>query len=166
MSSRFRHQPPSRNASRGVGLIEVLISILVLAIGLLGIAALQATTLRNSQGALERSQATIQTYGILDSMRANVAATRAGAYDMAMTCVAPATPATLAQRDIANWIGQAAPATGLKQQLGPNACGSIACVPDAIIVGTTNATCTIVVQWDTERGSAALPQSLTTVSRL
>lgn len=160
MSSRFRHQPPSRNASRGVGLIEVLISILVLAIGLLGIAALQATTLRNSQGALERSQATIQTYGMLDSMRANVGATRAGAYDRGMVCPLAGAPATLADRDIADWIGH------LTTQLGPNACGSIACVPDAIIVGTTNATCTIVVQWDTERGSAALPQSLTTVSRL
>lgn len=152
-----RTRPPSRNATHGVGLIEVLISILVLAIGMLGIAALQATTLRNSQGALERSQATIQTYSILDSMRANVARARAGDYNRGMACPLAGTPATLAERDIANWIGH------LTAQLGPNACGSINC---ANIAGTTNATCSIDVQWDTERGNSATPQHLLTVSRL
>ena len=48
--------------SRGVGLIEVLIAVLVMGIGMLGIAALQATSLRNSQSSLERGNAVIQTY--------------------------------------------------------------------------------------------------------
>jgi len=60
-------------ASRGVSLLEVLIAVLILAIGLLGVAALQASALRNSQSSLERSQAVIYTYTILDSMRSNTA---------------------------------------------------------------------------------------------
>ena len=51
----------------GVTLIEVLVAVLVMAIGLLGIAALQATALRNSQSSLERSQAVVHTYAILDA---------------------------------------------------------------------------------------------------
>ena len=52
-------------------MIEVLVAVLVMGIGLLGVAAMQATALRNNQSALERTQATIQTYSILDAMRAN-----------------------------------------------------------------------------------------------
>ena len=51
-----------------MSLLEVLIAVLVLAIGLLGIAALQATALRNSQSSLERNQAVIASYTIADAM--------------------------------------------------------------------------------------------------
>jgi type IV pilus assembly protein PilV len=87
-----------------VGLTEVLVAILVLGIGMLGVAAMQAMTLRNSQGALERSQAVIQTYSILDSMRANRAQAIAGAYNLANA-----------------WL------LGLKDQLGDSTCGQINC---------------------------------------
>jgi type IV pilus assembly protein PilV len=56
----------------GFTLIEVLVAILVLAIGLLGLAGLQATSLRNNQSAYNRSQATQLAYDIADRMRANV----------------------------------------------------------------------------------------------
>lgn len=143
----------------GVGLIEVLIAVVILAFGMLGIAALQAAALRNSQSALERSQATMQTYAILDAMRANVSAARIGKYDLTiMTCNAPnADPKDLAATDLHNWI------TSLKSSLGnsPNTCGQIAC-------GSLE--CTIVVQWDDSRGTAASAspdkQSVTTVTRL
>ena len=52
-------------------LLAALVAVLVMGVGLLGIAAMQATALRNNQSALERTQATIQTYSILDAMRAN-----------------------------------------------------------------------------------------------
>ena len=79
---------------RGVGLVEVLVAVLVLAIGLLGIAALQATTLRNSQSSIERTQAVVQTYTILDAMRANLNVARGGGYNMALTCAPPALDGT------------------------------------------------------------------------
>jgi type IV pilus assembly protein PilV len=58
----------------GFTLIEVLIATVVLAIGLLGLAGLQATSLRNNQSAYNRSQATQLAYDIADRMRANTAA--------------------------------------------------------------------------------------------
>lgn len=55
----------------GFTLIEVLIAMLVLAIGLLGLAGLQASSLRNNQSAYHRSQVTQLAYDIADRMRAN-----------------------------------------------------------------------------------------------
>ncbi len=60
---------------KGFTLIEVLIAMLILAIGLLGLAGLQATSLRNNMSAYNRSQATLLAYDMADRMRANVADT-------------------------------------------------------------------------------------------
>jgi type IV pilus assembly protein PilV len=57
----------------GFTLLEVLIALLVLAIGLLGLAALQTTGLRSNQMATSRTHATQLAYDISDRMRANVA---------------------------------------------------------------------------------------------
>lgn len=56
---------------RGFSMIEVLVSILVLSIGLLGMAALMATSLRNNQSATFRTDATNLAYDYIDMMRAN-----------------------------------------------------------------------------------------------
>lgn len=61
------------NKNTGFTLIEVLIAMLVLAVGLLGLAALQTTSLRNNLSAYHRSQATQLAYDLADRMRANVA---------------------------------------------------------------------------------------------
>lgn len=58
---------------RGFSIIEVLIALLVLAIGLLGLAALQAQGLRFNHDAYVRTQATHLAYDIVDRMRANQA---------------------------------------------------------------------------------------------
>ncbi|MBL2545245.1 prepilin-type N-terminal cleavage/methylation domain-containing protein, partial [Klebsiella pneumoniae] len=47
---------------RGASLLEVLIAVLVLAIGMLGMAALQAVTIKNSNSASARSLGVIQVY--------------------------------------------------------------------------------------------------------
>ena len=134
-------RPRSRQA--GVGLIEVMVAVLVMAVGMLGIAAMQATALRNSQSSLERSQAVVQTYAVLDAMRANLNAARAGAYDTPLQCNA-AIGGTLAQNDRAAWL------QGLKRTLGEQACGAIVC---AGIAGSDARECTITVQWNDERGA-------------
>lgn len=154
----MRHHHPIRfpRDSRGVGLIEVLIGILVLAIGLLGVAALQATTLRNSQGAMGRSQATIETYSILDAMRANIKAATNGAYNIA-TCTAPGN-GTLAKADVTAWLAD------LKAQLGQSttlkSCGKIEQI-DPLNLKLIR----ITVSWEDERGSG-LPQTISTVTQL
>jgi type IV pilus assembly protein PilV len=56
---------------RGFTLLEVLIALLVLSIGLLGLAALQTVGLRSNQMASLRTLATQMTYDITDRMRAN-----------------------------------------------------------------------------------------------
>lgn len=56
---------------RGVTLLEVLVSLLILSLGLLGYAGLQAVTVKNNHNAYLRSQATTMAYNVLDRMRAN-----------------------------------------------------------------------------------------------
>jgi type IV pilus assembly protein PilV len=57
--------------NHGFTLIEVLIAMVVIAMGLLGLAGLQATNLKNNQSAYFRSQATQLAYDIADRMRVN-----------------------------------------------------------------------------------------------
>ena len=56
----------------GSSLLEVLIALLVLAIGILGAAALQLNALRYSASAVHTSQASFIAYDMLDRIRANV----------------------------------------------------------------------------------------------
>ena len=59
------------NKNSGFTLIEVLIAALVLAVGLLGLAGLQAASIKNNLSAYNRSQATQLAYDMADRMRAN-----------------------------------------------------------------------------------------------
>ncbi|MDP2904118.1 MAG: type IV pilus modification protein PilV [Methylovulum sp.] len=56
----------------GFTLIEVLVSLVLLSGGLLGLAALQATSLKNNQIAYNRNQATQLAYDMTDRMRVNI----------------------------------------------------------------------------------------------
>lgn len=60
----------SMRGSRGFSLMEVLVAMLVLAIGLLGLASLQAQSLKFNHEAYVRSQSTILAYEIMDKVRA------------------------------------------------------------------------------------------------
>ena len=61
----------SRSRASGFSMIEVLVALVVLAIGLLGFALLQTMNLRFTQSANYRTQATNLAYDLLDQMRAN-----------------------------------------------------------------------------------------------
>lgn len=76
-----------KRGHRGFTLIEVLVTILVLSIGLLGLAMLQLESLKHNTDAYFRTQATMLAYEIIDRMRANADAARNGDY------VAAAAPA-------------------------------------------------------------------------
>lgn len=138
-------------AMRGTTLIEVLIAVLVLGVGMLGIASLQATSLRNSQSSLERSQAVIAIYAITDAMRANRTNAIAGGYNIASTCTVPA-GGTLVSNDQGAWL------QGIQASLGAGACGAINCAA---------ANCTITVSWDDSRGTGGSDtQSVITQTQL
>lgn len=103
----------------GFSLIEVLVALFVLAIGLLGLAALQTTGLKFSHQSYERTQATLQAYDIIDRMRANKSGTgdivnttyddvslgsTPGTANCATATVPPGCSGTeLAQYDIRQW---------------------------------------------------------------
>ncbi len=151
------HPLPSH---KGFAILEALIAVFVLSVGLLGVAALQASALRNNQSALERSLAVMQSYAIFDAMRANTDAMRAGSYNMGWTCTPPS-GGTLAQNDRRQWI------TDIQAALNdPAACGRIACTPAGV--------CTVEVRWDDSRGgvltgtqtSGSTVETVTTVSQL
>jgi type IV pilus assembly protein PilV len=130
---------PSKAKQRGVSLLEVLIAVLVLSIGLLGLAALQTQALKNAESSLQRTQATILAYAMLDALRANRNAATAGNYNTTLTCTVPDASATLVANDRHYWF------QSLKDTLGNHAttCGAINC--------TNAGVCTVTVQWSEER---------------
>lgn len=60
------------NGQAGVGMIEVLVSVLVLAVGLLGLASLQTQSLRFSHDAYLKTQASVLASDMMDRIRANI----------------------------------------------------------------------------------------------
>lgn len=56
---------------RGVGLIEVLVTLLILSTTLIALSALQTRSLQFNQGAYFRSQANMLAYDMLDRIRIN-----------------------------------------------------------------------------------------------
>lgn len=122
-------------SSSGFTLIEILVAVLVLAIGLLGMAALQGTGLRNNQTAYYRSQAAALAYEMSDRMRANkravdnnnyaavVGTEAAPSYNCTTTFPGSATACLaneIALADISQWL------TALRQTF-PNGTGTITC---------------------------------------
>jgi type IV pilus assembly protein PilV len=74
--------------NRGFTLLEVMVALLILSIGLLGLAALQLTGMRYNTDAYARTQATLFAYDIIDRIRANPAGRINGNYSVANTAAA------------------------------------------------------------------------------
>jgi len=100
--------------SAGYTLIEVLVALLVISLGLLGMAALQVSALKQNQNAYARSQVLTAAHGIADRIRANEAGLSAGNYfgtsdeynsdDPDTSCEdAVCTAAQMATYDLNNW---------------------------------------------------------------
>lgn len=92
---------PPRKPQSGFTLLEVLITMVVMALGLLGYAGLQMASLKNSASAYQRSQATILAYDMIDRMRANRVQAVAAAYNTTIG-TAPAGPG-IAGADLVDW---------------------------------------------------------------
>lgn len=63
--------PGLRSAQRGFSLIEVLVAVLILAIGLLGVAGVQVISMQNTSNANLRTQATIYAQDMAEQIRAH-----------------------------------------------------------------------------------------------
>lgn len=137
--------------SRGFSLIEVLVAVLIVAVGVLGIVGLQLVTMRTNSSAMLRSQATQYAYNIIDRARANPGAN----YVIALAAAPPAAPACdgaganctrqqMATYDLAGWF----------TDLGtlPGGDGAITLTGDVIAV---------TVQWNDSRDAVPVPTSAT-----
>jgi type IV pilus assembly protein PilV len=111
-SDHLRHvSMQSAARQQGFTLLEILVSIVVLSIGLLGLAGLQAVSLNNNQTAYLRAIATQQALDIADRIRSNPAGVTSGEYDdldtsipTAQTCLSSScTAAQMATSDQARW---------------------------------------------------------------
>lgn len=94
--------------SRGFMLLEALIALLILAIGLLGIAGMQAMSLKNNNSAIMRTQATLLAYDIIDRARTNDESSYTidlGEQPPNQNCLSGnnCTPSQMADFDLANW---------------------------------------------------------------
>ncbi len=112
--TKDKSQQVSRiSRTSGFSLIEVLIAVIILAIGLLGIAGLQVTSKRTSFEALQRVTAVMLAQDIVERMRANKAqlSTYTAAADVTGTLTAPGTnctsaactPAQIVTYDLYQW---------------------------------------------------------------
>ncbi len=77
-SARFEHRAPTRQ--RGVTLIEILVAIVLTAVGLLGLAGLQLRGIQVNQGSSMRSLAAIMAEDLADRMRSDYAALATGSF--------------------------------------------------------------------------------------
>ena len=148
-----------RRVTAGFSLLEVLIALVILSVGLLGIAALISTALKSNGSAYMRTQATALAYNIIDRMRANIPAANNLSYNVTMpasaaTGASPTTCTTgscssgqLATYDLAQWEYD------LAQQL-PQGRGAIAAATAAGIV-----TVSVTVLWNDSRAHDSLQKS-------
>jgi type IV pilus assembly protein PilV len=143
----------------GFTLIEVLVSLVILSIGLMGIAKLMLMSSHSNDSAYLRSQATDLAYEMLDYMRSNLVQAGSGglppyAYNTAaatpatnpgFSCVAAAPCANLAAYDVYQWKLRLNANSGVVPAGAlPNGQGSVA----AVTAANGQTTVTIIVSWD------------------
>lgn len=157
-------------------MIEVLITILIMSVGLLGVAAMQAEALKGGHDSILRSKAVASVADISDRIRANIGGLPS--YQRALSgapvagppdCVAiQCTPAGMALYDMSQWVvALQNAASGLPGAQAAIVQPALAVPPPvpAVPAGLL----TITVQWtdrlqrDEERdGVAATPEQYTT----
>ena len=116
-----------RHFQLGFSMIEVLVTLVIMAGGALGLAGMQIASIKYNAEASVRSKATLLAIELSDRMRANMAGVKATNYDrnlgyaaaLAAAVAAPGcgstsdcTAATMAQLDLNSWldsIGKALP---------------------------------------------------------
>jgi type IV pilus assembly protein PilV len=101
----------ARKQQAGFTMMEVLVAIVIITVGLLGIAGLQALSLRSTAGAGLRTIATQLAYDMTDRMRSNAEGVGVGAYDVNANPASVSSCYTsgcsfqqVAQQDLQTWL--------------------------------------------------------------
>ena len=104
----FKH----KSRQSGIGLIEILVSVLLISVGFLAAARMQVEGMRYSQSAYYQSQAYFMASDMIDRMRSNVEGVALGHYNDQTTSataenpecgVNPCLPAAIARQDLYDW---------------------------------------------------------------
>lgn len=114
MQERSIFSCTSKRGQGGFSLIEVMVALLVLAIGLLGLAGLQTLGLKFNTQSYQRTQAVLNAYDIVDRIRANAGGIAAAVYDdIGINAAPPGSPpdcgaiacdnTQMADYDVAQW---------------------------------------------------------------
>lgn len=119
----------NRPLARGLTLIEVLITLIVMSVGMLGVAMLVAVAIRQGHTASLHSHAVFVAESARDRMAANLVGVWTGAYNGTVSALAAApagcatgcAPAALASNDRSGLAAE------LWHLLGPNASLTLAC---------------------------------------
>lgn len=162
-----------RHAISGFTLIEVLIAMIILALGLLGLASLQGISLRNNQDAFMFDQANALIYEMSDRIKANklgwLTIPAAPASDCATSCSSTATSCTTAQMaasDYCYWQKTAKTTLSTNATvavtLSPKA-GSATCVT-LCSTTTTGTSCSLCLRITWPRTNQALSTSMNTAA--
>lgn len=146
-----------RNQS-GATLIEVLVAVLILSFGMLGMSALQIRALQGNQSSVQRSQAIMLNYYIMDSMRVDRENAKGGAYNTgsAFVCGSVGISGTGLPKDtLRTWLDAMDSALGSSSG---DTCGSVSCDGDY--------KCTVKVKWDDGKAGGAGDQTSELISVL
>jgi len=132
-----------KSRQSGFTLVEVLVTVIIMAIGLLGVAGLQLAGMRSNHSAFLRTQATIAAYDLIDRMRADPEAFENVHYSTAADSGQPIFETWV---DELGLIGLQAPATGALGEVDCSNSDDNAC---------HSGNCQIIVRWDDSRGEDA-----------
>ncbi|HZR02444.1 MAG TPA: type IV pilus modification protein PilV [Burkholderiales bacterium] len=130
MSRQTANSHPHRREGRGFSLLEVLIALLVVAVGMLGTGLLMAVSIRENQTAATRSAAVLVANSMMDRMSANIVGVWNKDYDgsysgkpMGPGGCSQCNPDQLALLDRNQWQAE------LLQALPAGASGNVTCTP-------------------------------------
>ena len=147
-----------RQGQHGATMIELLVSLLIFAFGMLGLVGLQNKALGFGQMSLYRSQAAALSDDIMDRMRADRTNAKAGTWDTDFgTAASTYSGTTVAQKDLFEWKTQV-------ESLLPTGQAKVDVRFDP---ATGFFTVTVNIQWNERRATPLDPlTSFVTVSRL